>query len=96
MSTDRREWGYLSPGRLIIIEAMKHFVERGVRRFDLGVGDDPFIRSFGVEHVPLYDLIVARDLTVVPRAMFHRLKGWLRRTRHTRSASQHFKPHFAR
>jgi CelD/BcsL family acetyltransferase involved in cellulose biosynthesis len=82
----REAWGYLSPGRLIIIEAMKHFVAQGVRRFDFGLGDDPFKRGFGVEEVPLYDLIVARDLSVVPRAIYDRLKGRLRKSAHVRSA----------
>lgn len=72
-------WGHLSPGRLIIIEAMKHFVARGIRRFDFGAGDDSFKRGFGAKSVPLYDLIVARDLAGLPRAMFHRLKGRMRR-----------------
>jgi CelD/BcsL family acetyltransferase involved in cellulose biosynthesis len=84
-ATAREAWGYLSPGRLIIIEAMKHFVAQGVRRFDFGLGDDPFKRGFGVEEVPLYDLIVARDLSVVPRAVYYRLKGRLRKSAHARS-----------
>lgn len=96
IATAGEEWGHLSPGRLIIVEAMKHYVAQGVRRFDMGVGDYPFKRGFGVEHVPLYDLIVARDLAVVPIAMFHRLRGRLRKSRHVRSAFEFLIPHFAR
>ena len=78
-------WSHLSPGRLIIVEAMKYFVAQGVRRFDFGIGDYPFKRGFGVEEVPLYDLIVARDLAAVPRALFHRWKGRLRKSKRLRS-----------
>lgn len=66
-------WSHLSPGRLVIVEAMKYFVERGVRRFDFGIGDYPFKRGFGVTEVPLYDLIVARDITAVPKALYHQI-----------------------
>jgi len=68
------EWSHLSPGRLAMIEAMKYFVARDVRRFDLGLGDHPFKHGFGVEPVPLCDLIVACDLASIPHAMYHRLK----------------------
>ena len=71
-------WSHLSPGRLIVVEAMKYFVDRGVRRFDLGMGDYAFKRGFGAMEVPLYDLYVARDLKAMPRAAFHRVKGRLR------------------
>ena len=59
---------------------MKYFVARGVRRFDMGIGDY-LKRGFGVEDVPLYDLIVARDLSALPGALFHRLKGRLRQNK---------------
>lgn len=96
VATAREAWGHLSPGRLIILEAMKHFVAQGVRRFDFGPGDYPFKRGFGVEEVPLYDLIVARDLAVLPRAVYHWLRGRLRKTVRVRSAFQLSKPRFTR
>lgn len=96
ISTAREAWGHLSPGRLIILEAMKHFVAQGVRRFDFGPGDYPFKRSFGVEQVPLHDLIVARDLAVVPRAVYHWLRGRLRKTVHVGSDFRLSKPRFTR
>lgn len=84
-------WSHLSPGRLVIIEAMKYFVAQGVRRFDFGIGDYPFKRGFGVAEVPLHDLIVARDLAAVPKALYHqavararkneRLRNFVRRWR---------------
>ena len=52
---------YMSPGRLIIVEAMKYFVARGVTRFDLGIGYQNFKRRLGAKEVPLYDLFIARD-----------------------------------
>ena len=39
ISTAGHAWGHLSPGRLVVVEAMKYFVARGVRRFDMGIGD---------------------------------------------------------
>jgi CelD/BcsL family acetyltransferase involved in cellulose biosynthesis len=96
IATGREQWGHLSPGRLIIVEAMKHYVAQGIRRFDMGIGDYPFKRGFGVEEVPLYDLIIARDLAEVPRAVYHRLKGRLRKSPRMRSLFEFLKPHFAR
>lgn len=84
-------WSHLSPGRLIVVEAMKYFVARGVRRFDFGIGDYPFKRGFGVTEVPLYDLIVARDLAALPRALFHRWKGRLRKSERLRALYRRLK-----
>lgn len=96
LGTGGEAWSHLSPGRLVIIEAMKHCVARGIRRFDFGLGDHPFKRGFGVEEVPLYDLIVARDLAVVPRAMYHRLRSRLRKSPRLGSVYRLLKPYFAR
>lgn len=96
LGTGGEVWSDLSPGRLIIVEAMRALAEEGVRRFDMGLGDHPFKRGFGVEEVPLYDLIVARDLAVVPRAMFHRLMGRLRKSRRLDAARRLLGAYFAR
>jgi len=87
---------HLSPGRLVVLEAIRYLGRQGVERFDMGLGDHPFKRGFGTGEVPLYDLIVARDIAVVPRAMFHRLKGRLRKNRGVRTAQQRLKANFAR
>ena len=92
ISTDGKVSGYLSPGRLIVVEAMKHFVAQGVRRFDMGVGEHPLMHGFGVQDVPLYDLIVARRLVALPRAMFHRVEGRLRENKLVRAAFGRAKP----
>ena len=78
-------WSHISPGRLICIEVMRYFVERDCHRFDLGLGDNPFKRGFGADEVPLYDLIVARDLAAVPSATFHRVKGRARKNQRLRA-----------
>lgn len=72
-------WSFLSPGRLICVEAMRYFVERGVRRFDLGRGETEFKASIGADPVPLIDVIAARDLAAVPRAAYFRLKARARK-----------------
>ena len=56
----------------------------------MGIGDYPFKRGFGVTEVPLYDLIVARDLAALPRAAFHRLKARARKNPRIRALSQRF------
>lgn len=85
------KWSHMSPGRLICVETMKYFVHRGVRRFDLGIGDYPFKRGFGAIEVPLYDLIVARDLAGMPRAMYHRTLLRARKNPRLRAAFQRAK-----
>ncbi len=75
----------MSPGRLIFVEVMRYFVERDCHRFDLGLSDDPVTRGFGADEVPLYDLIIARDLAAVPTATFHRVKGRARKNQRVRA-----------
>ncbi|MBN9290657.1 MAG: GNAT family N-acetyltransferase [Hyphomicrobium denitrificans] len=89
-------WSHLSPGRLVMIEAMKYFIARGVRRFDLGPGDHPFKHGFGVKRVPLYDLIVARNLAASPYAMYHRLSARLPKPLRLKDAYRLLKSRFSR
>ncbi len=84
MSSTEGRWPDLAAGRMICVEAMKYFVALGVRRFDFGLRVHPFKQGFGASEVPLYDLIVARDLAAVPRATFHRVKGRARKNRRLR------------
>ena len=84
-------WSHLSPGRLVIVESMKYFVERGVRRFDFGIGDYPFKRGFGVTEVPLYDLIVARDITALPKALYHQIVARARKSDRIRALVRRWK-----
>jgi CelD/BcsL family acetyltransferase involved in cellulose biosynthesis len=52
-------WRHVSPGRLIVVEAMRALFESGVRTFDMGIGDYQFKRGFGAEKVALVDLVDA-------------------------------------
>ncbi|MEQ1714190.1 MAG: GNAT family N-acetyltransferase, partial [Hyphomicrobium sp.] len=72
-------WRHLSPGRLVVIEAMRHMVERGVRTFDLGAGDYPFKRGFGAAEIPLHDLVSALTTRGLPAVAAERSKAWLKR-----------------
>jgi CelD/BcsL family acetyltransferase involved in cellulose biosynthesis len=74
-----KPWSDVAPSHLLCIETMKYFVEQDVRTFDFGLGDHPFKGGLAVTEVPLFDLIVARDLAAVPRATFHRVKGRARK-----------------
>lgn len=87
ISTGGEEWGHLSPGRLVVIEAMKYFAARGVRRFDMGVAEHPLARGFGAKPVPLYDLVVPTDGIALPAALLHVLKGHFRGKRARRAAA---------
>ncbi len=68
-----------SPARAICLEAIEFFVENGVRRFEFSSGKDPLLtptlESLGANEELLHDLIIARDLAGLPRAMFHRFRG---------------------
>jgi CelD/BcsL family acetyltransferase involved in cellulose biosynthesis len=77
-------WSDVLPSHLLIIKTMKYFVDQDVRTFDFGLGDHPFKRGLIAVEVPLYDLIVARDLAAVPRATFHRVKGRARKNQRLR------------
>lgn len=78
ISNAGERWKHISPGRLIVVEAMRYFVKRGVRTFDMGIGDYAFKRGFGADDQPLYDLVAARTIkAIVPVAML-RLKAKVR------------------
>jgi CelD/BcsL family acetyltransferase involved in cellulose biosynthesis len=77
IATAGEAWGRLSPGRLVVIEAMKYFAARGVHRFDMGIGEHPLRHGFGAEQLPLYDLVHAQDVSALPRALSHELMGHL-------------------
>lgn len=81
-----------APDTLIVLEAMKYFVSRGIRRFDFGVGRHPLRDGFGAAPVALFDLIVARDLAAFPRALFHRVKGRIASSNRVRAVMRRFEP----
>lgn len=57
ISSGGARWQHLSPGRLVIIEAMRQLLPQGVTTFDMGIGDYPFKRSFGITPEPLVDVV---------------------------------------
>ncbi|MGQ0671853.1 MAG: GNAT family N-acetyltransferase [Hyphomicrobium sp.] len=57
ISNGGERWHHLSPGRLVVAEAMRHFLAHGIRTFDMGIGDYAFKRGFGIEPDPLVDLV---------------------------------------
>ena len=85
ISTGGTRWQHLSPGRLIVIEAMKYFVARGVRTFDMGIGDYAFKRGFGIEPVPLVDVVAPLTWRGVPHAVLHHTKSRARQSSRLRA-----------
>lgn len=78
ISNGGERWRHLSPGRLIVIEAMRHFVAAGTRTFDMGAGDYPFKRGFGAEETPLYDLVAAVSMRGLPAVAAARARALVR------------------
>lgn len=81
ISTAGEAWSHLSPGRLVVFEAVRYCLARGVTRFDMGIGSDPLRHGFGTEEVPLYDLVVAQDAKALPVAVVHEITAHLRARR---------------
>jgi len=86
ISTGGEQWSHLSPGRLVVLETVKHLVGQGVHRFDMGVHSDPLKQAFGTEGIPLYDLVTAQDVTALPKALVHEIAVHFRAGRSLRSA----------
>ena len=74
ISNGGERWHHLSPGRLIVVEAMRYFLPRGVATFDMGIGDYAFKRGFGIEPEPLADLVAGLTLRGKAVAAIHRAK----------------------
>ena len=72
-------WRHVSPGRLVVIEVMRHFVTQGVKTFDMGIGDYAFKRGFGAVPVPLVDLVIPVSARGIPYAAAVHLRARLRR-----------------
>ena len=69
-------WRHVSPGRLIVVEAMRYFIGRGVRTFDMGIGDYAFKDGFGVSAEPLADLVLPCTWKALPYAAHRRVRAW--------------------
>ncbi len=79
ISTAGGTWLRMSPGRLIIIEAMRYFTARGMTTFDMGIGEYAFKDRFGAEGEPLVSLSAALSLKGWPHVLAHRAKAGVRR-----------------
>ncbi len=86
-------WSHCSPGRLVIDKTMEALHREGCRSFDFSIGDYDYKRRFGVEPLPLVDLVAplgwrgwkgaarARLVSVLRRfpALDRRVRGVARR-----------------
>ncbi|WP_027173381.1 GNAT family N-acetyltransferase [Methylobacterium sp. 10] len=72
-------WSNCSPGRLVIDKTMEALHREGCRSFDFSVGDYDYKRRFGVEPLPLVDLIVPLGWRGLKGAARARLVATLRR-----------------
>lgn len=81
-------WRRISPGRLIVLETMRHFHRRGVHTFDLGIGAYAFKEGLGARAEALVDLELARTIAARPRVMLMQAKGWTRRYPRVRAGVQ--------
>ncbi|SDH56363.1 Acetyltransferase involved in cellulose biosynthesis, CelD/BcsL family [Bradyrhizobium sp. Rc2d] len=59
-------WSSCSPGLLVIERTMAALHARGVRRFDLSIGNQDYKRRFGAQKVPLTDVSVALSWRGLP------------------------------
>lgn len=75
ISTAGEAWRQLSPGRLVVLEAMRLLLGRGIRSFDMGIGTYAFKEGLGAEAVPLADLTLALSLKAQPYALLARAKA---------------------
>jgi CelD/BcsL family acetyltransferase involved in cellulose biosynthesis len=72
-------WSSCSPGLLIIERTMAALHAKGVRRFDLSIGNQDYKRRFGAERVPLTDVSVALSWRGFPFAWRDHAAQGLRR-----------------
>ncbi len=72
-------WSNCSPGLLVIERTMAALHARGVRRFDLSVGNQDYKRRLGAERVPLTDVSVALSWRGLPFAWRDHAAPGLRR-----------------
>ena len=74
-----KPWASCSPGLLVTERTMAALHERGVRRFDLSIGNHDYKRRFGAEPVPLTDVSVALSWRGLPYVLRDHAAQGLRR-----------------
>ncbi|MGL3106883.1 GNAT family N-acetyltransferase [Bradyrhizobium sp. BR 1432] len=72
-------WSSCSPGLLVTERTMAALHARGVRRFDLSIGNQDYKRRFGAQKVPLTDVSVALSWRGLPYAWRDHAAQGLRR-----------------
>ncbi len=72
-------WSSCSPGLLIIERTMAALHAKGVRRFDLSIGNQDYKRRFGAERMPLTDVSIALSWRGLPFACRDHAAQGLRR-----------------
>lgn len=55
-------WKHCSLGRLVVAETVPYLIKRGIRRFDMTIGDYAFKRGFDPIAIPLVDVSIALSL----------------------------------
>lgn len=72
-------WSSCSPGLLVIERTMAALHAKGVRRFDLSIGNQDYKRRFGATKIPLTDVSVALSWRGLPYAWRDHAAQGLRR-----------------
>src|SRR6185295_5822883 len=74
----------LGPGRAHLHALLRHAIERGFRKFDFTIGDEPYKRDWSDIEVRLYDHLEAVTLRgtilVAATTAFRRLKRFIKQT----------------
>jgi len=79
ISNAGRRWSHCSPSRLIVERTIGALHAKGVRVFDLSIGNYAYKRRFGASSLPLTDVSIALGWRGVPFVMRDRAAQWLRR-----------------
>jgi CelD/BcsL family acetyltransferase involved in cellulose biosynthesis len=74
-----KAWSNCSPGLLVTERTMAALHARGVRRFDLSIGNHDYKRRFGAEPLPLTDVSVALSWRGLPYVLRDHAAQGLRR-----------------
>jgi CelD/BcsL family acetyltransferase involved in cellulose biosynthesis len=96
IASDNDQWSRVSPGRMIVLTVMRHFVAQNVRTFDLGIGDYAFKRGLGAEPVALIDIERAFTWRGHWSVMLMQGKAWLRRHPRLLAAAKRLKDRLQR
>jgi CelD/BcsL family acetyltransferase involved in cellulose biosynthesis len=74
-----KRWAACSPGLLVVERTMAALHLKGIREFDLSIGNYDYKRRFGARRFPLTDVSVALGWRGIPFVLRDRAAQWLRR-----------------